>query len=360
VVSNREVCRLLNVSPAEADNTTVRTRRRLRALWIAALLVLAVAAVTDPTPAGTAAPASASAATTAAAPAPCGWRQSPPTTYAHVIWVVLENHSYSDLIGRPGSTARAGSPYLNSLAEQCGLALRSWGITHPSLPNYLALASGRTAGVTTSCTPASCPQQRATIFSQLQGRGDGWRVYADAMGTSCRRTDAYPYVVRHNPATYFPDLSASCQQGDVPLGSLRDGRLVTDLAAGTLASFSLVVPNQCHNGHDCPASTGDAWLSQVVPKILAGPDYQQGETALFVTWDEGAGGTRAQSCALTPDRSCHVVTIAVSPTTVSGTRSTTHFDHYALLETTGQMLGLPPLGHAADAATTSMRPAFGL
>jgi hypothetical protein len=133
------------------------------------------------------------------------------------------------------------------------------------------------------------------------------------------------------------------------------------LATGRLPDLTVVVPDQCHNTHDCPVATGDRWLSRVVPRILRGPDYLAGRTALFVTWDEGAGGRPGQSCRREPDRSCHIVTVVVSPTTRPGTRSGTRFDLYSLLETTQRMLGVRPLlGHAGDRRTRSMRGAFDL
>jgi hypothetical protein len=291
---------------------------------------------------------------------PCGWRDEPPPTYDHVVWVVLENHSYEDLVGPPGSPQDDTSPYLNRLARTCGLATDFWAVTHPSLPNYLAMVSGRTGGVRTSCVPAACPQRRQTVLGQLRSGGRSWRVYLESMPSACRRTDAYPYVVRHNPPPYFPGLTG-CRRHDLPMGDPRTGRLARVLADGRLPALTIVVPNQCHNTHDCPVGTGDRWLSRVVPRILAGPDYRAGRTALFVTWDEGAGGNAGQSCRRDRDRSCHIATVVVSPTTRPGTRSATRFDHYALLETTQRMLGTGPLlGHAADDRTRSMRAAFGL
>jgi hypothetical protein len=290
----------------------------------------------------------------------CGWRDEPPRTYDSVVWIVLENHSYDDLVGPPGSPQDQASPYLNGLARDCGLATDFWAVTHPSLPNYLALASGRTGGVDRSCTPATCPQRRPTVFDRIRAAGGSWRVFAESMPRACRRTDAYPYVVRHNPPTYFPGVHG-CRRFDLPMGSLRGGRMARVLAAGRLPDLTVVVPDQCHNTHDCPVATGDRWLSRVVPRILRGPDYRAGRTALFVTWDEGAGGRPGQSCRREPDRSCHIVTVVVSPTTRPGTRSGTRFDLYSLLETTQRMLGVRPLlGHAGDRRTRSMRGAFDL
>jgi hypothetical protein len=317
-----------------------------------------------PPAAGRTSSSAVTAASLAAAPSAgnstCGWRNRSPGRYDHVLWVVLENHSTPALIGRRGSAVARRSPYLNALARRCGLATNYHALTHPSLANYLALVSGSTGGVRPPCTPAECPQRRPTLFDQLRSRGLDWRVYAEAMPAPCHRSDSGRYVVRHNPPTYFPSVAA-CASHDVPLGTTSRGRLVDDLAADELAAFSIVVPDQCHNTHDCPIASGDRWLSRMVPRVLASPAYRAGRTALVVTWDEGKGGLRGQSCRRDPDRSCHIVTVVVSPTTRPGTRSGARYDHYSLLEATSRMLGVPTLlGHAADRRTRDLRPAFGL
>jgi phosphatidylinositol-3-phosphatase len=294
-----------------------------------------------------------------AAAGPCGWRDTAPATYQHVVWIVLENHSYDDLIGPHWSSAAQASPYLNSLARSCGLATNAWAITHPSLPNYLAQLTGSTGGVRTDCTPAQCPQQRRTLLDQVHRNGGSWRVLAESMPTACDRSDAGAYVARHNVATYFASLSTACRRWDLPMGSTSAGRLVDLVDTGRLPTFLLVIPNQCHNTHDCAVRTGDRWLSQVVPLITSGPDYRAGRTALFVTWDEGSGGYGGEPCAATRSRSCHVATLVVTPSTTAGTRRSHRYDPYALLETTERALAIPTLlGHAGDRATTSLRGAF--
>jgi hypothetical protein len=291
----------------------------------------------------------------------CGWRDSPPPAYDHVVWVVLENHSYGDLIGAPGTRAAASSPYLNKLADGCGLATNAGSVTHPSLPNYLAMVSGSTGGVTSDCTPAQCPQRRRTLFDQVRRLGGSWRVLAESMPAACRRTDANPYAVRHNPPTYFPAIAAGCRRWDLPMGTTSGGRLVDMAHQGRLPGFLLVVPNQCHNTHDCPIGAGDRWLSEVIPLLVSGPDYRAGRTAIVVTWDEGAGGYGGQNCRSSRNRSCHIATVVVAPSVAAGTRSAVRFDHYSLLKTTEDLLGIGThLGHAGDRGTRSMRAAFRL
>jgi hypothetical protein len=343
-----ELC--LGFGPWQDDCAhTVSVRRLLLAVMLLALVALSA-------PGGAlAAPAE---LTAARSETPCGWRDEPPKVYDSVVWIVLENHSFPELIGPTGSTARASSPYLNSLAGRCGLATDYWGITHPSLPNYIAMVSGRTGGIRKSCTPRECPQHRRTLFQQVRAHGETWRVYAESMPRACRKTDAYPYVVRHNPPAYFPDLPG-CGHRDLPMGTTAGGPFLDRVRAGKLPALTLVIPDQCNNTHDCPIETGDAWLSRLVPQILDGPDYAAGRAAVLVTWDEGSNGVRGTSCRRERPTSCHLATVLISPTTEPGSRSARRFDHYSLLETTERMLGIRRhLGHAADERTHSMRRAF--
>ncbi|HYK33943.1 MAG TPA: hypothetical protein VEV63_18365, partial [Streptosporangiaceae bacterium] len=88
-------------------------------------------------------------------------------------------------------------------------------------------------------------------------------------------------------------------------------------------------------------------------------EYQSGTTAIFITWDEGSGGKNGEACATnTTDPSCQVATIVVSPSTPAGASSGALFNHYSLLGTTEQLLGLPALGQAATSPT--MTTAFNL
>ena len=134
------------------------------------------------------------------------------------------------------------------------------------------------------------------------------------------------------------------------MGTTASGNFLTDLTDGTLPAFSFVTPDLCNDTHDCPVSTGDAWLQSWFAKILASPTYLAGRTVVFLTWDEDDDSA-----------SNRVPLIVVSPSTPAGTRSGTFFDHYSLLKTTEQLLGITTfLGHAGDAGTSSMVSTFNL
>jgi phosphatidylinositol-3-phosphatase len=253
-----------------------------------------------------------------------------------VIVVVLENKSFAQV-------ARS-SPYLNTLAGRCGLASNYLAITHPSLPNYIALTSGSTGGITSNCT--DCRVATRSIFEQL---GPGWRSYLEAMPRAGYRGAASgTYVKKHNPAAYYTRIARAYARQAVPLGTLEAGPLLGDLRRDTLRRFSFLVPDLCHDEHDCPVAVGDAWLSRWIPVILASPGYRRGGTALFITYDEGTYSDN------------HVYTVVVSPSTPPGTIVGTALDHYSLLRAFESLLGFRCLGHACERQATSVLESFRL
>jgi phospholipase C len=274
--------------------------------------------------------------TTATGPsAPCTG-QAAPAMYAHVLVVVMENHGFAEVAGH--------SPYLNRLAAACGLATNSHGVAHPSLPNYLALTSGGTQGVTDDCT--ACSSAAPSVFQQVGA--DGWKAYQeDLPSVGYTGATSGKYAKKHNPAAYFTAVATAYATRAVPMGTVTAGALADDLAHDTLPRFGFLSPNLCNDEHDCPIATGDAWLATWIPQILASPGYRSGRTALFVTYDEddNASGNR-------------IYTVAVSPSVAAGTSTGATFDHYSLLATVEDLLGVGRLGNAAGA--TSMRPALRL
>ncbi|HLX89189.1 MAG TPA: alkaline phosphatase family protein [Acidimicrobiales bacterium] len=292
-------------------------------------------------------PASAAPTAKPAASGPCGTLPLSSTHYTHVIWVWMENHSYNTIIGS------SSAPYINSLAQQCGLATNYHNISHPSLPNYVAATSG--LGLTgikqfkSDCNPSKkCSTSAPSIF----GQGETWKAYEETMPSNCFGANSGEYAVRHNPPPYFSTL-AGCPTFDVPYPQLS-----SDLAANTLPAFSFVTPNVIDDMHDGTIQDGDTWLSNNLPTIFNSSAYQSGSTAVFITWDEGEGGTSNDCAQNTTDVGCQVATIVATPSTAPGTVSGTLFNHYSMLKTTEDLLGLPELGLASSNA--SMASAFNL
>jgi phospholipase C len=254
----------------------------------------------------------------------------------------MENKYYSQIIGS------SSAPYLNQLAKDCGLATNYFALDHPSLPNYIAMTSGDTWGITDDADPSADAVSVPSIYSQVKARGKQWRDYEEDAPGNCPSSDSYPYVVHHDPAPYYTSIASDCNNWDVPMGTTGGGAFLDDLNANTLPAFAFVTPNMCNDMHDCSIATGDGWLKSWVPMILDSPGYKAGRTALFITFDEDNGSFGN-----------HVETLVVTPSTPAGARSSTYFDHYSLLKTTEQMLGITTfLGNAASA--TSMRSAFGM
>jgi phosphatidylinositol-3-phosphatase len=248
----------------------------------------------------------------------------------------MENQPYGSVIGS------SSAPFENSLAKQCGSATNYNGVSHPSLPNYLAATGGSTFGVADDSSPSSHKISADSIFGQVGQAGLSWRSYDESMPKNCDTSSSGTYAVKHNPAAYYVAIRTACDTNDVPL----EGFFDRDIAAGGLPSFSFVTPNLCNDTHDCAVRVGDAWLATWVPKILAGPNYSSGNTLIVITWDEGEGSSN------------RVPTIVIGPSVPVGKLATQRFDHFALLRTTEDLLGLGHLQAAASAP--SMVAAFGL
>jgi hypothetical protein len=247
---------------------------------------------------------------------PCG--VSSTATYSHVVWIMLENVGYS-VVGSPSA------PYFNQLASKCALATNDYAASHPSLPNYVALTSGSTQGISDDGEPSTHALHAPSIFSEL---GSNWTALVESMPSPCDRVTSGKYAARHNPAVYFTNVTAQCRSNDVPFS------LPMNLSAG----FTMIVPNICHDMHSCPVSTGDKWLRQMVPLILSSSQYQSRSLVLFITFDENDSMASNQ-----------IPTIVISPSTPKGKRVNDHFSHYSLLRTTETLLHVRHLGQARSA-----------
>jgi hypothetical protein len=300
--------------------------------------VTATSTTTSPATAASASTSTSTSIGPASSPAPLGGPSSPcagtaaaPGRYDHVVWIWMENHQASQVIGS------AAAPYLTGLARACGTVARYEAVGSPSLPNYLGATSGDIQGVHDDGAPSSHTITVDNLFRQVRASGGTARSFEEAMPGTCATAGSGRYAVKHNPAAYYVggDDRAACQGDDVPLGTLTTGALAADLDAGTLPAFAFVTPDLCNDTHDCDVATGDRWLAQWVPRLVASASYRAGRTAVFVVWDEP-----------TP-----MPFLALAPSIVPGSVGEGRFDHYALLRTTEELLGLPLLGRAASAAS---------
>jgi phospholipase C len=270
-----------------------------------------------------------------AEPSPSATASASGRAYDHVVVVVLENHSFESVSGN------SQAPYLNSLAAQNALATGYSGVSHPSLPNYLALTGGSTFGITSDCT--GCFVGAPSVADPVEAAGLTWRAYNESMPSACFGGDAYPYAQKHDPFFYYNSIRQNPSRcaNIVPLTSLD-----SDFAsAGTTPAFSLVTPNMCNDGHDCSLVTTDGWLARFVPSLMSSPGFASGRSLLVVTYDEGVGGS---------DR---VVTVFAGSGIKAGFTSARQYNHYSLLRTVEDSLGLATLGQA-DQSATSMKEFF--
>jgi hypothetical protein len=265
-----------------------------------------------------------------AADQPCGTSSTPPATFQHVVVIVMENRSLSQIKGSPNA------PYLNNLINKCGIAGNYHHIGNGNADKIL-MTSGGQWGYSVWKGP-SARVKAPNIFSQTKG---SWRLLAENMPKPCDRQDGNGYVYRHNPALAYTNIKQQCLSKNVRLGS----------DPNISARYTMILPAMGDSMHAYRGSagtaglteSGDRWLSNIVPKIVNSSEYQSGNTALFIVWDEGG--------SLLP---C----IVVSPYTQPGTVSMVNANHKVLFRTTEDLLGLPPT--AAVKSTPSMAASFGL
>jgi phosphatidylinositol-3-phosphatase len=258
----------------------------------------------------------------------------PSTTHPTKLLVIVEeNHSATEM--------QSGMPYLWSLAQQYGYASDYTAMSHPSLPNYLAIAGGSTFGITDDYGPSTHPLSATSVFDQAVSAGKTVKVYAESMPSACDLTSASPYAVRHNPWTYFVPGRSSCAQYDVP-----DSSFLSDAKNNQLPNAGMLVPDLCNDAHSCSLATADAWLKARLPTVLASSDFTSGQLAVVVTADEDDKSSGNQ-----------VLTVVLDAN-LSGTVVSTPLNHYSLSRFYSDTIGATPLANARNAA--DMRAAFGL
>jgi acid phosphatase len=248
----------------------------------------------------------------------------------HIIVVVMENKDWSQV--------RYAS-YTQSLEITGAELINSYGVTQDaSQPNYLALWAGSTFGVTTNaCPPPGSPYTAENLGHALEVAGKTWRAYSEnlpATGSSiCTSGGTSPaYTRKHEPWTDFSNLDHNNERvySDLAL----------DIANNTLPNLAYVIPNNCNNTHNtgCTVTIGDTWLSNNLPAMIAAVGNNG---VVILTWDEDSG---------TLGNNNHILTIFKGPRVPHGFQSTGVVNHYNVLRTICDALGLAPFGEAANVA----------
>ena len=233
----------------------------------------------------------------------------------HIVIVVEENKSFSQIIGNPEA------PYINALARRGVLFTNSHGVTHPSQPNYLALFSGATHGIDSNACPLELSGEN--LASALIAQGLNFISYSESLPKTGYEGCRYgAYMRKHNPVANWKELAAFNQ----PFSAFPQ-----DFAQ--LPTVAWVVPDQRNDMHDGSITQGDAWLAQNIERYAQWAMTHN--SLLIVTWDEDDGSENNR-----------IATIFVGAMVKPG-KSAQHINHYTLLRTISGMYGLPYLGESA-------------
>jgi phosphatidylinositol-3-phosphatase len=257
--------------------------------------------------------------------------REPVPRFSHVVLVVLENKDYGEVVGSPDA------PTFARLARRYASLTSYRAVAHPSLPNYLALVSGSTQGITTDCV--TCVVDAPSLADTLERAGRTWKTYAEGLPQpGYTGLVAGDYIKVHNPFVYFRRVLARPDRlrRIVPLAQL--GR---DLAARRLPDFALVVPDLCHDMHNCSVAVGDTWLASFLRPLLRSHALAKG--VVFVVFDEASDADDSGGGG-------HVAALVLGPLVRPGSRSGAPLDHYSLLRTIEDAWRLPLLGRSATAA----------
>jgi phosphatidylinositol-3-phosphatase len=286
----------------------LETARRAGALAAILLLLGCTAPATSaPSPSSSASASVAPLATRTATPSPT------PARLTHVFVVVMENKSL---------TTALQTPAIASIASTHALATNYHAVASPSLPNYLAMTSGSTWDVDDNeyhALPAG------GLGTQLTAAGVPWRAYTEGLTAAGCLASPYPYALKHNPFAYY---GGGCPANVVPFEDL-EGDL-----AGDTPNLVWITPGLCHDGHDCTLAVAGEWLGDLVDRIKASAAWRD-RGVLFIVWDEADSGTNVPLIAVIPDLAAH--------------STAQRYNHYSLLATIEDLLGVPRLGAASGA-----------
>ena len=239
--------------------------------------------------------------------------------FSHVIVVMLENHSYNQVVGNKAM------PYYNSLIKKYSVAQNYFANTHPSIGNYFMLTTGK---IITNNDNFNGTTTEDNIAREITAAGKSWRVYAQGLpeagyiGNSTKR-----YMKRHNPFAYFGDVknSVSEKSNIVPFDNFSK-----DMTANKLPDFSFVVPDACNDAHDCSLATADSWLKKNIDPVINDKNFKNGGL-LTIVFDEGKASDKVCGGGQDP-------VVLVGANVKTGYHSKVFYQHQNLLKTI--LLGL--------------------
>ncbi len=276
----------------------------------------------------------------------------PPSTVGaldHVFMIYLENHGVKDIVGS------RNAPYINSLINTYGYGSNYFALTHPSNPNYFPILGGSDFGVNYDC-PKNCFDE-PNLADNIEAAHKTWASYEQSMPSPCFKQSSGHYSPDELPFLAFHNIisnTARCQAHVLPLR-----QMATDLAStATTPNYVWFAADECHNmegcndaafvasqlgNHQYNIKAGDEFLADTLPTILNSPAFQTQRTAIFITWDEDYN-----NLYLDIGNEGNHVPMIVIPSPHSGMRqghivAGNYNNHYSLLRTIEDALGLPRL-----------------
>ena len=256
--------------------------------------------------------------------------------FGHIVLILFENKEFGSVIGSPLM------PNYNRLAREYTLLTQYYAITHPSLPNYIALVGGDTFGIDQNCE--DCFINAQSLPDLIEATGRTWKTYQEDMPEPCFIGSTLLYAQKHNPFVYFDPIRLNadrCARTVVPLTALQ-----TDIDSGALPNFLFIKPNICNDSHDCDLDVSDAWLTNLLGTLIPALDATGRPYFVAMLFEEGQGSHTC--CGLPEPGGGRVPVVIYSPQVKNGFEDPTPYTHYSLLKTISESWGLPYLGHAAE------------
>lgn len=284
--------------------------------------------------------------------------------FQHIFVIMMENTSYTSLIGNPNA------PFINSTAKSYGLATNYFGVTHPSQPNYIAATSGSTNGISDDLDHTiNVPN----IVDQIEASGRSWKAYMQSYSLCTSLTQStcgnQLYERKHNPFISYQDI----QSDPARVANIVDfSQFATDLAKNNVPNYSWISPDQCHDmhGRGGPASdqcsfshtqdliaAGDAFLKSTINAIFNSQTWQNSNSVIFIAWDESdfvfPSFPDTSGCCDANPGGGHVVSLVLLSENETARTSSVAYNHYSMLSTIESAWNLECLGFTCDTANVT-------